>query len=517
MRKQLRAFLGALFSVVLIASAILPVLAAKITTTPSGYTSSSDVEYQYHTSNKYISNWGARGEVCEFLSPNAESYYVGNYTYDVLSGNKGGQGQSDAPSSALYKALKAMMVAEHNHQTNYGETRDLYKYTDCVSNGISNISSFYSGIVLSGTWDSGKTWNREHTWPKSKGLDGNDENDIMMLRPTSVKENSDRGNEAYGEGAAYYDPGESVRGDCARIVLYVYVRWGNTSYMWGTGGVMESMDILLKWMEEDPVDTWEMGRNDAVESITGVRNVFVDYPEYAWLLFGEEIPDDMPTPSGIAKDGSEGSGAGCAHANTGTENKKDATCTESGYTGDVYCNDCGALIEMGQSIQATGNHTFGNWEVVEEATETTDGMKEHKCIHCGYAETETIPARGSGAGDSDEEDSDNQDNTNQDNNNQNDGNQNDGSQDDESPNDGNQDGTNPGGEGQGDVSPDEGDKDTGSDKNEPSNQDDEAAQNNSSDKKDIKKAFLMGTAIVVPSGCAVGVGLRVFLKKRAVR
>jgi hypothetical protein len=50
-------------------------------------------------------------------------------------------------------------------------------------------------------------------------------------------------------------------------------------------------------MEQDPVDTWEMGRNDAVQSITGTRNVFVDYPEYAWLLFGEECPKDLVTPS----------------------------------------------------------------------------------------------------------------------------------------------------------------------------------------------------------------------------
>ncbi len=94
-----------------------------------------------------------------------------------------------------------------------------------------------------------------------------------------------------------------MRGDCARILLYQYTRWGNTSRMWGSGGVIENLDVLLRWMEEDPVDTWEMGRNDAVESITGTRNVFVDYPEYAWLLFDRDIPDDVVTPSGIAASG----------------------------------------------------------------------------------------------------------------------------------------------------------------------------------------------------------------------
>jgi hypothetical protein len=87
----------------------------------------------------------------------------------------------------------------------------------------------------------------------------------------------------------------------ARIALYIYVRWGNTEQFLGGDGVIESLDVLLHWMEEDPVDTWEMGRNDSVESITGTRNVFVDYPELAFALFDQEIPTDMDTPSGEAR------------------------------------------------------------------------------------------------------------------------------------------------------------------------------------------------------------------------
>ncbi|MBQ6431658.1 MAG: InlB B-repeat-containing protein, partial [Oscillospiraceae bacterium] len=67
-----------------------------------------------------------------------------------------------------------------------------------------------------------------------------------------------------------------------------------------TGGVIESRAVLLQWMQEDPVDTWEMGRNDAVQSITGVRNVFVDYPELAFKLLGESVPANYTTPSGGA-------------------------------------------------------------------------------------------------------------------------------------------------------------------------------------------------------------------------
>ena len=250
----------------------------------------------------YIYNWGTREVDCTQLSSYAIAFYSGSNTFEEMSKLGGGSSQTNAHTSALYKALQTLMKSKHTHETGYQETRSLYQYTDC-QNGGGKISSFYSGKDIGPGWDSGSTWNREHTWPNSKGLEGNDENDLMMLRPTSVNENSDRGNTAYGESSGYYHPNSEsnekydLRGDVARICLYVYTRWGNTSKMWGSGGVMENLEVLLKWMEADPVDTWEMGRNDSVQSITGTRNVFVDYPEYAWLLFGIDVPADYVSPS----------------------------------------------------------------------------------------------------------------------------------------------------------------------------------------------------------------------------
>ena len=259
------------------------------------------VTYKYD--GDYIYNWGIRDELATFLSPNAVSFYQSNgVVYDDLAEMAGSGTVSEVPSTPLYRELQDVMTSAHTHKTSYNETRDLYQYTDCQNNGntTAQISTFYTGMLVGPEWDSGKTWNREHTWPDSKGLNGSDENDIMMLRPAVPSVNSSRGNSAYGESSGFEDPsdrGQNVRGDVARIMLYQYVRWGNTSYMWGASGVMESKEILLKWMEEDPVDTWEMGRNDAVEAITGTRNIFVDYPELAFALFNEEIPENYSTPS----------------------------------------------------------------------------------------------------------------------------------------------------------------------------------------------------------------------------
>ena len=345
--------------------------ASEITTPKTGYTKADDVVY--NDSGTYIANWGARDEDCVFLSKYATAFYTGNYTYEVLSQKAGSQ--SNAPSSALYGELYSLMSSRHKITTGYDATTSMYRYTDCVMNNSNDISSFYSGdMIYGGTWDSGDTWNREHTWPDSKGnLAGKGENDIMMLRPTKKSENGSRGNKAYGEKSGYYDPngeGQELRGDCARIVLYQYVRWQcintgskyNPKNIFGTDGVIESLDVMLRWMEEDPVDTWEMGRNDVCEDITGTRNVFVDYPEYAWMLFGEEVPDDMTTPSGKAK------------SNVTTTTSPDST--DSPTTG----NDC--------------EHDYNDWYVLREATETTDGKQMRTCLKCGRTEEEILPKTG---------------------------------------------------------------------------------------------------------------------------
>ena len=298
----------------------------------------------------YVYNWGERGEVATSLSDSALDFYRDNNTsYNELAAKSGSTNTSSVPSSDLYKALKTLMTNAHTHITSYDETKSLYQYTDC-ENGGGKISSFYSGKAIGPAWGEGG-WNREHTWPNSKGLGGADENDIMMLRPTSTSENSSRGNTAYGKSSGFYNPNNEsngaydLRGDVARIFLYVYVRWGNTSYAWGASGVMESRDVLLQWMEEDPVDTWELGRNDAVESITGTRNVFVDYPELCFIMFGEDIPLDMTTPSGT-----------CNHNNFDAGVIVAPTCTTEGYV--IYtCQTAGCgRVRVDNKTAALGHN-----------------------------------------------------------------------------------------------------------------------------------------------------------------
>ena len=280
--------------------AMLVSLFASLSLTASAAEPTNASEVNYRKSGKYVYNWGKRDTTATFLTTYAQSYYTGSYSYATLSALSGSSSTSASAfySSPLGSAIHNMLYAKQTSTTSYNGTKDLYQYTDCEQSG-NKISSYYSAVAIGPGWGEGGSWNREHTWPNSKGLNGADENDIMMLRPTATSENSSRGNTAYGE--SYYDPngnGQSLHGDVARLMLQHLMRWGNTDSFYGASGVMESRDILLKWLEEDPVDTWEMGRNDAVQSITGVRNVFVDYPELAFKLLGADVPANYPTPSG---------------------------------------------------------------------------------------------------------------------------------------------------------------------------------------------------------------------------
>ncbi|MGM9669282.1 MAG: glycosyl hydrolase 53 family protein [Faecousia sp.] len=62
-------------------------------------------------------------------------------------------------------------------------------------------------------------------------------------------------------------------------------------------------------------------------------------------------------------------------------NAAEATCTEDGYTGDLYCLDCGELLEKGSVISALGH---GYTDTVVAPTCEQDGYTEHTCSRCGY-------------------------------------------------------------------------------------------------------------------------------------
>ena len=83
------------------------------------------------------------------------------------------------------------------------------------------------------------------------------------------------------------------------------------------------------------------------------------------------------------------------HSLTKVINKKDATCTEDGYTGDTVCAVCGKEITKGETIQAKGHTEVIDAKVEPTCTEPgkTEGKHCSVCNEVLVAQTE-IPATG---------------------------------------------------------------------------------------------------------------------------
>lgn len=82
------------------------------------------------------------------------------------------------------------------------------------------------------------------------------------------------------------------------------------------------------------------------------------------------------------------------HQHTEIRNKKEATCKDKGYTGDVYCKDCGEKLSDGKTIAKTTEHTWDGGKVTKAATCTEKGVKTYTCTVCGATKTEEIAATG---------------------------------------------------------------------------------------------------------------------------
>ena len=170
---------------------------------------------------------------------------------------------------------------------NYDYARNLLQDSDEDPNNSNNIILVYNRASVLSRWDSGATWNREHVWPQSLLADTIQKADVHNLKPANPKINSTRGNNQFAAGSGSYGivdggffPGEKDKGDIARIVMFMHVKYNlNIS-------AVGKINILLRWHEQDPVDAFESNRNDVIYSDTKNRNPFIDYPDLAYRIFG---------------------------------------------------------------------------------------------------------------------------------------------------------------------------------------------------------------------------------------
>lgn len=182
----------------------------------------------------------------------------------------------------------------------------IYGYNDYDGNSTTDItrSKYSSG---GGYTD----WNREHVYPKSLGTPsfGNSGpgSDPHHIRACDVNRNYSRNNRKFadGSGNSYitsqgnWYPGDEFKGDIARMVLYMYLRYGSRCLPKNVGvGSAVSNDqnmltLFLDWNAEDPVSSLETQRNDYLENLIGNRNPFIDNPAFATQIWGGQQAEDL--------------------------------------------------------------------------------------------------------------------------------------------------------------------------------------------------------------------------------
>ncbi len=201
----------------------------------------------------------------------------------------------------------------------YSDAKYILEYAQEDPANSSNLIQFYTGLSLAkdGWGTDGNDHNREHVWAKSHGdfadirpMDG----DAHNLHAADASVNVTRSNYDFDfvtegtyieEADAYYNSGDDAfepadreKGEVARTIFYMAVRYE------GTKGEMDlevvdalntsfnaehgKLSTLLQWNRDFPPTDFERRRNDRVEQSQGNRNPFTDNPAWADMIWGDQ-------------------------------------------------------------------------------------------------------------------------------------------------------------------------------------------------------------------------------------
>lgn len=224
------------------------------------------------------------------LPPSVEEYYQ---TLEGLTG--------EAFKIQLQNIITTFENSSNsNYTTTYRSANSHLEEADKDLSNPNNIMLIYNGASIRGVWDGGGTWNKEHVWAKSLltfpsgGKADTKTNgpgaDLHNLRAANPSINSSRGNKPFAYGSGSYGsvgsgwyPGDDHIGDVARIILYMNLRWGDSLANINDIG---NLEMFLEWHFEDPVDDFEINRNNVIYDVQGNRNPFIDNPNFVYNIWG---------------------------------------------------------------------------------------------------------------------------------------------------------------------------------------------------------------------------------------
>ena len=204
-------------------------------------------------------------------------------------------------------------IIDDNTRLSYDAVWTALKDTDQDPNNTNNVIELYTGRSIAKSSNGGNAgqWNREHVFAQSRGgftTSAGPGTDLHHLRAEDVTVNGTRGNKDFDNGGTSvsgctdcwtdgdsFEPRDAVKGDVARMLFYMAVRYEGDDGFYDlelstvSGSAVPrigDLDVLLAWNAADPVDAFEMRRNDRIHAQwQGNRNPFIDHPEWAAAIW----------------------------------------------------------------------------------------------------------------------------------------------------------------------------------------------------------------------------------------
>ncbi len=203
-------------------------------------------------------------------------------------------------SNLMFNELENLTKTKHTTILSYGQRHNYLYNADADLNNSDNVILMYSGEsrywqeYTSGTNPySPQTFNTEHIFPQSLLASSDAVTDLHHLRSCDDVVNSQRSNYPFVDGSGTYKlidqtwfPGDEWKGDVARMVLYLNIRYGETISKVGT------LELFLQWNIEDPVSAFEEQRNNVIYAAQGNRNPFIDNPYLVTLVWGGDAAEN---------------------------------------------------------------------------------------------------------------------------------------------------------------------------------------------------------------------------------
>ena len=231
---------------------------------------------------------------------------------------------------ALRSDLAQLIAYTHTNPLPYTssspDTWDAVKQTDLVPGDTENVLLFYGYDDNDGNSETDYTrdkdlschtsscsglWNREHVYARSIANpslttdDPGSGTDVHNLRACDGDMNGTRSNRLFKDdignshvtGTGDWYPGDEWKGDVARIIMYMYLRYPNQCPANDIGvstntNHPDMPDVFLEWNVEDPVSDYELQRNLVLESMQGNRNPFIDNPYLATKIWGGDDAEE---------------------------------------------------------------------------------------------------------------------------------------------------------------------------------------------------------------------------------